>query len=113
MLEGVPHFGSVADFCRITGFSRSFALDLKAGGLLVLLTIENRDWIDIPATLKRLHEAAANGQPLTIPGETRAADLARKTRLREERRARARTLARQTRRKRRQPSEDVTEPSPV
>jgi hypothetical protein len=97
--ENIPHFGSLATFCRIGGFSRSLGNEMKAGDLLVVVTIDNRDWIDIPATLKRLHDAAASGQSITIPGPHRQAELKRKEEWRQARRAAARALGKRNRRR--------------
>jgi hypothetical protein len=87
MFEGIPHFGSVTEWCRHSGLGRSLSLEMVEAGTLPVVVIEARRWVDIHAGLTFLHEAAQSKSPVAIPGEHRTRELARKARLREARRA--------------------------
>jgi hypothetical protein len=95
-LRGIPHFGSVTTWCEVSGMGRSLSLEMLDAKSLVSVEIEGRRWVDIWASLAKLHEAAQAGTPVNIPGPGRAEELARKQRMNETRRAnmRARALAR-------------------
>lgn len=99
MFENIPHFGPFSAWCRHSGMGRSLSIEMANAGTLPTVTIEGRQWIDIHAGLTMLHEAAKARTPVHIPGEERQIELARKAKMRAERRAQARAIGRRNRRR--------------
>lgn len=80
--NGVKHFGTMSDWTRTSGLGRSLSIELVRADVIPSVLIGNRPWIDIWGGLALLHEAAFTRQPIAVPGEARARELARKAELR-------------------------------
>ena len=102
MFDDVPRYGRIPTWCRYSGLGRSLSIEMVQGGVLPVVEIEGRKWIDIHAGLRLLDEAAQAKTPVVIPGEHRTRELERKARIREAARAAQRAAQRRKRGRRSQ-----------
>jgi hypothetical protein len=105
----IPLYGSISDAATLYGFGRSFIIELIRGCVLRTVDIEGRRFVALREGAQRLQQAEITGERIIIAGEHRAQELARKSRLREAKRAQRRAAAALERKNRR--TSDAPPPS--